>query len=81
MKDVSSEIFKTWATRWDEYVAPACRIERATSDPSLPSAMTPFQLLFDRSPRTTLGTLIPQMDDMEATGGLTNLIENSRHSI
>ena len=50
-------------------------------DPSLPSAMTPFQLLFGRSPRTTLDMLVPQMDDTEATGGLENFIEGRRHNL
>ena len=48
---------------------------------SLPSAMTPFQLLFGRSPRITLDVLVPQMDDAEATGGLSNSIESRRHNM
>ena len=43
--------------------------------------MTPFQLLFGRSPRATFDMLIPQMDDTEATGGLSNFIENRRHNM
>ena len=42
-------------------------------DLSLPSAMTPFQLLFGRSPRTSL--------DVETTGGPTNFIENRQHNM
>ena len=81
MQDVLSEICKTWPTRWDKYVGPACWIKRTMPDSSLPSAMTPFQLLFGRSPRTTLDVLVPQMDDTETTGGLTNFVENRRHNM
>ena len=35
--------------------------------------MTPFQLLFGRSPRTSL--------DVETTGGPTNFIENRQHNM
>ena len=79
--DVLSELCKAWPTRWDEYVALACWIKRTMPDPSLPSAMTPFQLLFGRSPRTSLDMLVPQMDDTEATGGLENFIEGRRHNL
>ena len=80
-QDVQPEICKTWPTRWKEYVALACLIKRIIPDPSLPSAVTPFQLLFGRSPRTTLDVLVPQMDGPETTGGLTNVIDNRRHNI
>ena len=50
-------------------------------DPSPPSAMTPFQLLFGHSLRTALDVLVPQMNDTETTGVLTNFIENRRHNM
>ena len=81
MHDVLSELRKFWPTRWDEYVAAACWMKHTTPDPALPSAMTPFHLLFGRSPRTTHDMLIPQMDDTEATGGLINFIENRRQNM
>ena len=81
MQDVLSEICKTWPTRSDEYVAPACWIKRTMPDPSLSSAMTPFHLLFGRSPRTTLDVLVPQMNDTETTGGLTDFIEKRQHNM
>ena len=81
MQDVLSELCKAWPTRWDEYVTAAFWIKRTMPNPSLPSAMTPFQLLFGRSPRTTLDLLVPQMDDTEATGGLSNFIESHRHNM
>ena len=43
--------------------------------------MTPFQLLFGRSPGTALDVLVPQMDDTETTGGLTDFMENHRHNV
>ena len=49
--------------------------------PVLPSAMTPFQLLFGRSPRTSLDMLVPQMDDTETTGGFENFIEERRQNL
>ena len=81
MQDVLSEICNMWSTRWDEYVAPACWIKRTRSmpDPSFPSAMTPFQLLFGRSPRIALHVKVPQTGDTETTRGLTNFIENRPH--
>ena len=81
MQDVLSELRKAWSTRWAEYVAAACWIKRSMPDPSLPSAMTSFQLLFGRSLRTTLDMLVPKMDDTEATGGLSNFIENRTHNM
>ena len=81
MQDVLSELCKAWPTRWDEHVAAACWIKRTMPDSSLPSTMTPFQPLFGRSTRTTLDMLVPQMDDTEATGGLSNFIESRRHNM
>ena len=43
--------------------------------------VTPFQLLFGRSPLTSLDMLVPQMDDTETTGGLENFIEGRRHNL
>ena len=43
--------------------------------------MTPFQLIFGRSPRTTRDMLVPQKDDTEAEGGLSNFIESRRHNM
>ena len=62
-----SVVCKAWPTRWNEYVVIACWITRTVPDTSLPSAMTPFQLLFGGSSRTSLDILVPQMDDAEAT--------------
>ena len=50
-------------------------------DPALPSAMTTFQLLFGRSPRTAFDVFVTQMYDTETSGGLTNLVENRRHNM
>ena len=81
MQDALYELCKAWPRRWEEYVAARCWIKRTMPDPSLPSTMAPFQLLFGRSPRITLDVLVPQMDDAEATGGLSNSIESRRHNM
>ena len=81
MQGVFSELCKVWPTRWDEYVAAARWIKRTMPDPLIPSTMTPSQLLFDRSLRTALDMLVPQIDDTEATGGLSNFIESRRHNM
>ena len=81
MQEVLSELCKAWPTMWDEYVAAACWIKRTMPDPSPSSTMTPFQLLFRRSTHTTLDMLFPQMNDTEATGGLSNFIESRRHNM
>lgn len=64
---------------WDEYFAAACWIKRTTSDPSIPSAMTPFHLFFGQYPLITLDTLVLQLEDTEATGGLSNLMQSRRN--
>lgn len=43
--------------------------------------MTPFQLLFCRSPRTSLVLLVPQIDDTDETGGIGNFIGRHRHNL
>ena len=80
MQDVLSEICKTWPTRCDDYVAPACWIKRTIPDPSFPFTMTPFQLICRRSLRTKLDTFVPQMDGTETPVDLTNVIGNRRHN-
>ena len=50
-------------------------------NPSLLSAMTPFQLVFDRSLRMSLHLSVPQMYFTEATGGLENFIEGRPHNL
>lgn len=81
MVDVLFELCKARLTRWDEYVALTCWINCTMTDPSLPSAMTPFQLLFGRSLCTSLDMLVPQMDDTEAIGGLEYFVEERRHNL
>ena len=51
--------------------------------PMLPSAMTHFQLFLVVALATplTYQSRDLQIDDTEATGGLSNLIENPRHNI
>ena len=79
--DVLAELCNASPTRWDQHAALACWLKRTMPDTSLPSAMTPFQLLFGRSSCASLDILVPQMDDMETTGGFENFIEERRHNL
>ena len=81
MQEILSELCVSWPDRWDEYVAPACWIKRTLPDPSLPTNMTPFEILFGRSPRTSLDTLVPQVEDTDLTGGLDNFVEARRQNL
>ena len=81
MQEVLAELCTAWPDRWDEYVSPACWIKRTLPDPTLPSSMTPFELLFGRSPRTSLDTLVPRLDDTESTRGLENFVERRRQNL
>ena len=51
------------------------------ADLSLPSAMTPFQLLFGRSRRISIDMLVPQVNNTENTEGFANLIDEHRHNL
>ena len=68
-----AELCKTWPDRWDEYVAPACRIKRTLLDSSLPSKMTSFEFLFGRKPRAPLDSLVPLLNDTKQPDDLDNL--------
>ena len=76
--DVLSELCHTWPERWSEYVQAACWIKRTLPDPSLPKAMSPFQLLFGRSPRTPLETVTPLADGDDGVMGLDSFVEQRR---
>ena len=56
-QEVLSILCQKWPPRWDHYVLPACWIQRVTSDPSLPTNMTPFRILFGRDARTQIDTI------------------------
>ncbi|CAN0536991.1 unnamed protein product, partial [Scytosiphon promiscuus] len=60
--------------RWDDYVGVACWTQRTTPDPRLPSGDTPFQVLFGRDVRTTLGTPTPVLDGDSFRTGLDNFV-------
>ena len=57
--DILSELCRPWTHGWDEYISPALWAKRTLPDVSLPSNMSPFELLFGRKPRTSLDTLVP----------------------
>ena len=80
MQDVLAELCASWPERWDEYAAPACWVKRTLPDPSLPNRMSPFEILFARKPRTTLDTLVPQMDGADTAEGLDGFVEQRRAS-
>ena len=78
IQDVLSELCVPCPERWDEYMALICWIKRTRPDPTLPGNMVPFKILFDHKPRTSLDTLVSQMDDSEVTRGLENFIKQRR---
>ena len=66
--------------RWDDNVSPTCWIKRTLPNPKLPNNMIPFELIFDRTSRTSPDTLVPQIDDTDRTGGLDNFVESRRQN-
>ena len=48
---------------------------------SLPSNMTPFELLFGRKPRTSLDSLVPLSAETEQTDGLDNFEERRKQNL
>lgn len=52
--------------------AHAARLESA-------GAMSPSKILFGKKPQTSLGSLVPQLDDTETCGGLNSFVEQRRH--
>ena len=80
MLDMLEELCIAWPKRRDEYVAPACWIKHTLPDPTLPNNMTPFELLFGRKPRTSLDTLVPQIDATDRSGGLESFVESRRQN-
>lgn len=51
---------------------------RTLPGPSLPNKISPFEILFTRVSRTSLGTLVPQMDGADAAEGLDGFVEQRR---
>ena len=56
-------------------------MKRTLPDTSLPSNMSPFELLFGRPPRTSLDTLVPLSGETENTRGLDNFVEQRRQNM
>ena len=81
LQEMLSELCKLWPDRWDEYVSPALWMKRTLPDASLPSNMSPFELLFGRPPRTSLDTLVPLSGEAENTRGLDNFVEQRRQNM
>ena len=56
-------------------------MKRILPEPSLPSALTPFYLLFGRKPRTSLDALAPHFDGDELSiGNIETFVEERRHT-
>ena len=81
LQEMLSELCKSWPDRWDEYVSPALWMKRTLPDVSLPSNMSPFELLFGRRPRTSLDTLVPGAGVTDNTKGLDNFVEQRRQNL
>ena len=79
-QETLSILCQAWPLRWDQYVLPACWIQRTTPDPTLPGNPTPFRLLFGRAPRTQLDTITRNVDGREFRGGLDGFIADRHQS-
>ena len=51
------------------------------TDVSLPSNMTPFELLFGRTPRTSLHSLVPLSGETEQSGGLDDFVGRRKQNL
>lgn len=58
-------------------MSPALWTKCILPDASLPSNMSPFELLFGRAPRTSLDSLVPLSVDTDNTRGLDNFVRGS----
>ena len=81
LQELLAELCKSWPERWDEYVSPSIWIKRTLPDTTLPSKLTPFEMLFGRPPRTSLDSLVPLESESEATGGLDNFVERRKQNM
>ena len=79
--ELLSELCQSWPQRWDEYVSPALWVKRTLPDLSLTPPLSPFELLFGRPPRTSLDSLVPTDDNLEASGGLDNFVERRKQNM
>ena len=76
-----SELSGNWPDRWDEYVSPAIWVKRTLPNLSLPTKMTPFEMLFGRPPRTSLDSLVPLDGETETASGLDNFVERRKQNL
>ena len=77
-QEVLSILCQKWPLRWDQYVLPACWVQRVTPDPALPANMTPFRVLFGRDARTQIDAMTLSIDGAEFRGGLDSVVAD-RH--
>lgn len=62
-------------------MSPAIWIKRTLPDLSLPTKMTPFEMLFGRPPRTSLDSLVPLEGEPETATGLNNFVERRKQNM
>ena len=81
LQEVVAELCQSWPQRWDEYISPCIWVKRTLPDLSLPSNMTPFELLFGRPPRTSLDSLVPLDNEPDPAGDLDNFVERRKQNM
>ena len=59
----------------------ACWVKRTTPDTTLPSAISPFEVLFGRKPRTQLDALTPQVNGEASGQGLVEFVEERKRRL
>lgn len=60
-----------WTNRFRQHAGSRARY--ATQDTS--EQTSPFEIMFGRKPRTSLDTLVPQIDDLETSAGPDSFVE------
>lgn len=79
MQNVLLKMCTAWRERWDdEHVGPACWVKRILPDTSSPGNTSLFQLPFGGKPRTTLGNLVPYVNDIKLRGDPNELVEQCK---
>lgn len=74
IQEVLSELCASLHERWDEYTASASWVKHTLPDPSLPNVILLFEILFAHQLRSTLDTLVLQMDGAGTAKGLDGFL-------
>lgn len=75
-----AEVHGSWPERWDDYLSAAIWTKRILPYVSLPSNVTPFELLFGQKIRT-LASLVPLSEKTGQSGGLENVVERRKKNL